>query len=183
MTKSILIFEIQMNYLKSEKMRKLIFFCLVVFMASCKDKDVDIVPDEDFAPEFVGNYWTNTANGNTFTKHNWNIKQLSTNQLELLYNKEAKVTVFGTEIVSTQTYTLVNVNVMNKDSISINENVEVTETVNGTATGKVLKQKVEGTGIKTLGSSGVPQIAITLKVTNTETGVVSSQDYYEFKKE
>lgn len=172
-----------MKYLKSSKMKKLIFVCLVVFMASCKDKEVDITPDVDYAPEFVGNYWTNTADGNTFTKHRWNIKQLSKNQLELLYNKETTVTVFGTEISSTQSYTLVNVNAMNKDSISINENVEVSEIVNGVPREKALKQKVEGLGIKTISSAGVQQINITLKVTNSETGAVSSQDYYEFKKE
>ena len=155
-------------------MKKLIFCCLIVLMSSCKDKN-ESEPDIDFAPGFAASYWTKTADAGSGAEHTWDITATAKNQLGIAYKKVITLSGSGTSVTTTQTYDLVNVMVNSLDSFTINAEPVVTQ---GTTT---FKQKVEGVANRVVNSAGVQQLNITLKITNSTTGVVS-QEYLEFKK-
>lgn len=157
-------------------MKKLIFCCLVVLMGSCKDKDDKVEPETNFTSDFLGSYWTKTATVNFATDHAWEVTEIAKNQLGILYTKTNNVTISGQQLTGTQEYTLINVVTTAKNVFTINEVVDVKQ-----STGQALKQKLEGTGEKVVGANGVPQINITMKMTNVATGAVS-EEYLEFKK-
>lgn len=163
-------------YIKSSAMKKLIFCCLVVLMGSCKDDDDKVEPDTDFTSEFVGNYWTKTADAVFAADHTWEVTTLSKNLLGIVYKKNVTATVSGIPVTAYQNYVLANVVTTAKDSFTINEEVDVDQTG-----GVALKQKVEGIATKITNASGVQQINITLKTTNSKTGV-ATEEYLEFKK-
>jgi len=163
-------------------MKKLIFCCLVILMGSCKDNN-DAEPDVDFAPGFAASYATKTADGASGADHTWDITASYKNQLGIGYTKKITGSLSGTSVDITQTYDLVNVLVNSLDSFTINEEVTVTQTqtiagVNGSST---FKQKAEGVATRVVNGAGVQQLNITLKLTNSTTGVVT-QEYLEFKK-
>jgi len=155
-------------------MKKFIFCCLVVLISSCKDKEES--PSADFSTEFVGDYWTNTIEGTTTAAHTWDVTAMAKNKLGIVYQKHITGTASGAPVDITQKYALANVNATSKDSFTIDEEVDVEQT--GIAT---FKQKVQGVATKVLNTAGVPQINITLKITNSTSGV-SSEEYLEFKK-
>ncbi|QRR01002.1 hypothetical protein [Dyadobacter sandarakinus] len=157
-------------------MKKLIFFCLVIFMGACKHDDEAVTPEFDFAPEFTGNYWTTTIDGPTTINHDWVVTPLVKNQLGIVYTKVVKVTAAGTVLTLNQKYTLVNVVPSTADTFTINETVDVEQD-----NGVLLRQKVEGVATKIVNGSGIPQINITLKLTNTASNA-STEEYLEFKK-
>jgi hypothetical protein len=158
-------------------MKKLIFCCLVVLMGSCKDKNKDVEPETDFAPEFVGKYETTTVAPSIVTKQAWDVTVTGKNQLNIVYNKNLEVKVPGTSITLDQEYTLVNVKSTSKDIFEINEVVDVKQ-----SNGKPLQQKVEGIATKATSAAGVPQINITIKLSDPGTGSVATEEYLEFKK-
>ncbi|MEO6284227.1 MAG: hypothetical protein ABIN80_01910 [Dyadobacter sp.] len=158
-------------------MKKLIFCCLVVLMGSCKDKSKDVEPETDFAPEFVGKYETTTIAPGTVAKQAWDVTVKEKNQLNILYNKSSEVKVAGSSVTLDQEYSLVNVKTTSKEVFEINEVVDVKQ-----SNGKALQQKVEGIATKTTNAAGVPQINITIKMSDPGTGSVATEEYLEFKK-
>ena len=155
-------------------MKKFIFCCLVVLMGSCKDKDD--APEADFAPTFVGDYWTGTADPASTINHTWNVTAMSKNQLGIVYTKEVTLSAAGIEVKTEQKFALANVVVNAKDTFTINEEVDVEQT--GRAT---FKQKVEGIGTLVTNAAGTPQINITLRIKNSST-LATTEEYLEFKK-
>lgn len=157
-------------------MKKLIFLCVVVFLGSCKDKKEEVTPESDYTSEFIGNYWTNTIDGAASTSQTWEVSSPAKNQLRIIYSKNIEVKAAGTTLTLVQNYNLVNVQTTAYDSFTINEVVDVEQ-----SNGLPLKQKVEGVSTKVINASGVPQINITLKLTDSATGQ-STEEYLEFKK-
>ncbi|TLU99505.1 hypothetical protein [Dyadobacter luticola] len=157
-------------------MKKLIFCCLVVLMGSCKDDDKTVEPEQDYAPEFAGNYETTTVVPNTVFKQSWEATVSEKNKLAIVYIKNTEVTVAGTKVTLTQEYDLVDVKTSSKDIMEINETVSVKQ-----SNGLPLQQKVQGIGTKVVNSDGKPQINITVKLTDSSTGS-STEEYLEFKK-
>ena len=154
-------------------MRKLILFSLIVLFISCK-KHEEIVEDPDLAVDFVGNYFTATANDTYNTNEDWVVKRLDKNLLEISYKV---VTNYSKPqpLTLTYVYTLKNVVVNNATTLTINESADVNK--NGTAA----RSKVEGTGVKS-SSGGVTKIGITLKITDLPGNMVTTREYLEFKK-
>ncbi|WP_138479180.1 hypothetical protein [Dyadobacter bucti] len=157
-------------------MKKLIFCCLVVLMGSCKDKEKEVEPEVDLAPEFVGNYITTTVDGNTTVHHEWAVTSDTKNKLAIAYIKNVEVSTSGTTLTLKQEYALANVVPTAEATFKIDEVVDVVQ-----STGTPLKQKVEGIATKVINSAGVQQLNITLKLTNSSTNV-ATEDYLEFKK-
>jgi hypothetical protein len=159
-------------------MKKLIFLCFVVLMASCKDKEKEVEPDPDFATEFVGSYWTKTAFDNYETDETWEITAVGKNQISIAYNKDIFVNIPGSPITFWTKYTLSNVMATSKDSFTINETVDVQQ-----KDGKALKLKVEGVVTKGTNSAGVDQLDVTLKTTDVATGATNGNgDVRAFKR-
>ncbi|NIJ53020.1 hypothetical protein [Dyadobacter arcticus] len=157
-------------------MKKLIFCCLVVLMGSCKDKDETVEPETDFAPEFAGNYETTTVVQNVAYQHSWQVTTTDKNKLAIVYIKTAAIEIPGTTVDFTQEYNLVDVKTTGKDVFVIDETVDVKQ-----SNEKASRQRVEGTGNMIVNSKGVPQINITVKL--TEVGKSTSvEEYLEFKK-
>ena len=154
-------------------MRKLILFSLIVLFISCK-KDEEIVEDPDLAVDFVGNYFTATANDTYNTNEDWVVKRLDKNLLEISYKV---VTNYSKPqpLTLTYVYTLKNVVVNNATTLTINESADVNK--NGTAA----RSKVEGTGVKS-SSGGITKIGIMLKITDLPDNMVTTREYLEFKK-
>ena len=170
------IMDFKMMYIKSSAMKKLIFCCLVVLMGSCKDDDEKVEPDTDFTSEFVGNYSTTTVETVTTTDHTWEVTALSKNKLGIVYKRNVTGSLNGIPVTAFKNCVLANVVTTSKDSFTINEEVDVDQTG-----GVAVKQKVAGIGTKVTNAAGVPQINITLKTTNSSTGV-ATEEYLEFKK-
>jgi hypothetical protein len=158
-------------------MKKLVFCCLVILMGSCKDKNKDVEPETDFAPEFVGKYETTTIAPSIVTKQAWDVTVKDKNQLNILYNKNTEVKVAGSSITLDQEYSLVDVKSTSKDVFEINEVVDVKQ-----SNGLPLQQKVEGIATKVLNAAGAPQINITIKMSDPGSGSVATEEYLEFKK-
>jgi hypothetical protein len=159
-------------------MKKLIFCCLVVLMGACKGKDKDVDPENNFAAEFVGNYGTVTINNEVIlTEHLWEIGRVDNNKLKIGYTKNITVSVAGSgDLTNWQKLELLSVTTTAANKFTINETVDVQQ-----QSGAVLRQKVEGEGTKVINAAGVAQINIDLKLTNTATGVATTE-YLEFKK-
>lgn len=154
-------------------MRKLVFFSLVVLFLSCK-KDEEVEPDQDLAADFVGNYFTATANDTYNTNEDWVVKRLDNNLLEIDYKV---VTNYSKPqpLTLTYVYTLKNVVVNNATTFTVNESADVDK--NGVAA----RAKVEGTGVKS-SSGGLAKIGITFKITDLPGNMVTTREYLEFKK-
>lgn len=157
-------------------MKKLIFFCLVIFMGACKDKDKDVEPENDFASGFVGSYQTTTIENGLATNHIWDIQKINNNQLKIIYDRSYTVEIPGETLVRVHKTELGNVTTTSADRFTINETVTVDQ-----GGGVTRSEKLEGQGTKVLNASGNQQINIDLKITNTGTGT-STQPYLEFKK-
>ncbi|MCE7063641.1 hypothetical protein [Dyadobacter sp. CY326] len=157
-------------------MKKLIFCALVIFMGACKDKDDDVAPEVDYAPEYVGAYATTTINGPTTVNEDWTITVLGKNKLAIAYIRTIKIAIAGTSVTVVQEYPLSDVH-SDKDGFTINETVNVKQ-----STGEPLKHKVEGVATRVAGASGVAQLNINLKIADPSNGKASYEGYLEFKK-
>nr|WP_295921621.1 hypothetical protein [uncultured Dyadobacter sp.] len=158
-------------------MKKLIFCCLVVLMGACKDDKKDPEPEVDYAPGFTGVYQTTTVDGGVVSSHEWEVTTESKNQLSIKYLKATEVSVSGTKLTLTQEYPLAAVKTTSQDAFEVNEQVDVKQS-NGVA----LKQKITGVATRIVNGSGVPQINVTLKFSQSSSGAPDSEQYLEFKK-
>ena len=165
--------ESYISYFNSFSMRKIIVFCLVVLLVSCKDKEV-VDPNPDLSADFVGNYFTATANDTYNTNEDWVVKRVDKNLLEISYKV---VTNYSKPqpLTLTYVYTLRNVVITNATTLTISESADVDK--NGT----MARSKVEGTGVKSV-VSGVTKIGITFKITDLADNKVTTREYLEFKK-
>lgn len=157
-------------------MKKLIFCCLVVLMGACKDKE-DPEPEVNYATGFVGVYTTTTVENGATSNHKWEITTETTNQLNIKYTKDSEITFSGNKITLTQEYPLVAVKATGEDAFQINEKVDVKQSTN-----VALSQRVSGDGVRVVNSNGVQQLNITLKFSESSTGVANFEQYLEFKK-
>lgn len=158
-------------------MKKLIFCCLVVLMGACKDDKKDPEPEVDYAPGFVGVYQTMTVDGGFVGSHNWEVTAESKNQLSIKYTKVTEINVSGTKITLTQEYPLAAVKTTGQDTFEIDEKVAVKQ-----STGEALNQRISGIATKIVNGSGVPQINVTLKFSESSSGATDAEQYLEFKK-
>lgn len=158
-------------------MKKLIFCCLVVLMGACKDDKKDPEPEVDYATSFVGVYETTTVEGGVTSRHKWDVSSTEKNQLNIKYTKDSEVVVLGNKIPLTQEYPLVAVKATAQDTFEINEKVDVTQSIGG-----ALKQRLSGVGNKIVNASGVNQINITVKFSESSSGAGDFDQYLEFKK-
>lgn len=157
-------------------MKKLLVLCLFVFLVSCKDKDKDADVDPDYAPGFIGSYTTSTVDGNITTMQDWDITNTDKNLLAINYTKTTVVAASGTTVTFVQIYPLIDVKVTAEDSFTIDEVVDVQQT-----TTPALRQRLEGTATKVTNATGIAQLDITIKYTNSATAA-SEEKYLEFKK-
>lgn len=147
-------------------------------MGACKDKDKEVDPENNFAAEFVGNYYTLYIDGQILSEHTWDVERLDNNRLKIAYTQNRSTTISGQNVpILTQKWNLTNVTTTSGDQFSINETVDVEQ-----SSGAALKQKVVGVGTKVINASGVQQINIEMALTNTATGVEEKLPYLEFKK-
>lgn len=158
-------------------MKKLIFCCLVVLMGACKDDKKDPEPEVDYAPSFVGEYETTTVEAGITSRHYWNVTTESKNQLSVKYTKDSEIILSGSRIPVTQEYPLVAVKTTSPDNFEINEKVNVTQTIGGN-----LNQRLSGIGSRLTNAGGTSQINITIKFSESSSGVNDSEQYLEFKK-
>lgn len=158
-------------------MKKLIFCCLVVLMGACKDDKKDPEPEVDYAKDLVGVYETTTVEGGVSSNHKWEVTTETKNQLSIKYTKNSKVSVPGSTFDLTQEFPLVAVKATAQDTFEINEKVDVTQSVGG-----ALNVRLSGIGTRIVNGSGVPQINITLKFSESSTGAANVEQYLEFKK-
>jgi hypothetical protein len=154
-------------------LKKLAIFCLFIFLISCKDKEV-VEQDPDYATEFVGNYYTDTAFDTYGTHEDWTVERIDKNLLGITYKEVINITKPIKQTV-TYIYTLRNVLVTNATTIVINENADFDKA------GSKIRAKVEGTGLK-LQADGISKIGITLKITDLSNNDVTTREYLEFKK-
>ncbi|CAG5073059.1 hypothetical protein DYBT9623_04584 [Dyadobacter sp. CECT 9623] len=145
-------------------------------MGACKDKKENVEPETDFAPDFAGVYATTTVIPPSRTDFNWVVTQNAKNQLNIVFTKDTEVSAAGSTISLLQTYKLINVKTTSKDMIELDETVDVEQ-----SNGKQLRQKVQGTGTRVINKDGIPQINITLKLTDASTNN-AIEEYLEFKK-
>lgn len=157
-------------------MKKLIFCCLVVLMGSCKDKEDDVEPEVDYAPEYVGSYGTLVVDGPTSVQNDWVITATGKNHLAIVYTRNIHVEIAGTEVDVVQEYNLKDVKTT-KDSFTINETVDVKQD-----NGKPLRHVVTGIATRAAGASGVAQLNTNIKLADPDNGKTSYEGYLEFKK-
>jgi hypothetical protein len=158
-------------------MKKLIFCCLVVLMGACKDDKKDPEPEVDYATGFAGVYETTTVESGISSNHKWEVTTETKNQLSIKYTKNSKVSVPGSTLDLTQEFLLVAVKATAQDTFEINEKVDVTQNIGGP-----LNVRLSGIGSRIVNGSGVPQINITLKFSESSTGAANVEQYLEFKK-
>ena len=158
-------------------MKKLIFCCLVVLMGACKDDKKDPEPEVDYAKDMVGVYETTTVEAGVTSHHKWDVTTEAKNQLSIKYVKVSEIILSGTRIPITQEYPLVAVKATAQDTFEINEKVDVTQTIGG-----ALNQRLSGIGSRVVNAGGVPQINITIKFSESSSGVNDFEQYLEFKK-
>lgn len=156
-------------------MKKLIFCLLVVLIGACKEKDDDKKPEENFAANFVGSYWTNTVAGSIGTEHTWDVTAVNSKQLKIVYNVAINGVVSGSVIKNNYSYTLNNVPVTDKETFTLSQSVDQT------SNGKTVKVKLDGEGKLAVNAAGTTIVKINLKVTQENDGT-STTEYLEFKK-
>ncbi len=154
-------------------MKKLIIFCFVLLFAACKDKEV-VEEEKDYAPDFIGNYSTQTATSTYSTTETWVVTRQDKDILAIEYKIVHNQTI---PINKTETliYSLKNVTITDESTLVINESADWS--YNGTK----LRAKVEGTGKKGV-YNGSPGVGITFKITDLANNSVTEREYLVFKK-
>jgi hypothetical protein len=156
-------------------MKKLIIFCLILFLGSCKEQEVVEELDPDYSSNFVGSYSTKTLFDTYNTVEVWDITKLDKNLLAIgytiVYNSTGLVNKKYTYIYSLK-------NVVAKDSATI----VINESADWDFDGTKLRAKLEGTGKKST-VNGLTMISIgDLKITDLADNKVTTREYLEFKK-
>ena len=159
---------------KFDPMKKLLALFLIVSVAACKNKDDE--PKPDYATNFVGDYYTNTAEGGNTTAQTWVVTSTSQNTLNIVYTIDYTFKNQGKVFTSKDVYQLKDIQVLNPVSFKIDQDAEWNED------GTLKTRHVAGEGTKSKDGSGAESIGITLTFKNPGATTTTSTDYLEFKK-
>jgi uncharacterized lipoprotein YehR (DUF1307 family) len=154
-------------------MKKLLVLLLIVSLAACKN-DNEATPD--YATNFVGNYYTNTADGANSTAQTWAVTSTTENMLNIVYTIDYTFKNQGKVFTSKEVYNLKNIQVLNPISFKIDQDAELNED------GTLKTRHVSGEATKSKDGSGAENIGITLTFKDPGATTTTSTDYLEFKK-
>lgn len=155
-------------------MKKLLAFFLIVSVASCTNKDDE--PKPDYATNFVGDYFTNTAEGGNSTAQTWLVTSTAENMLNIDYTIDYTFRNQGKVFTSKEVYKLKDIQVLNPVSFKIDQDAELNED------GKLRTRRVSGEATKSKDGSGAESIGITLTFKDPGATATTSTDFLEFKK-
>lgn len=155
-------------------MKNLFVALLIISIVGCKGKKVE--PEPDFALAFVGEYFTNTADGNNSTAQTWVVTSSSVGTIDIVYTIDYTFRNQGREIRSKDIYTLPAIQVFNAETFTIDENAV------WNSDGFLKSRRVQGQGVKSVMANGTEFIGITIKFTDTGSATPITTDYLEFKK-
>ncbi len=155
-------------------MKKLFVALLLVSIVSCKDKKNE--PEPDYALEFVGEYFTNTADGNNSTSQTWVITSPAERMIDIQYTIDYTFRNQGKEIKSKDVYTLTDIQVLNPNTFTIDQDAVLN------SDGVLKSRKIQGEGVKSLLTNGTEYIGITIKFTDPGSTTSTTTDFLEFKR-
>ena len=159
---------------KFDPMKKLLVLFLIVSVSACKNKDDE--PKPDYATNFVGDYYTNTADGANYTAQTWVVTSTSENMLNIDYTINYTFKNQGKVFTSKEIYKLKDIQVLNPISFKIDQDAELNED------GTLKTRHVSGEGVKAKDGSGAESIGITLTFKDPGSTATTSTDFLEFKK-
>lgn len=155
-------------------MKKLFVALLIVSVVSCKVKKNE--PEPDYSLEFVGEYYTNTADGNNSTAQTWVITTPAMNTINIEYTINYTFRNQGKELKSKDVYTLSNIKVLNPNTFTIDQDAVLN------SDGVLKSRRVQGEGVKSLLTNGTEYIGITIKFTDPGSATPITTDFLEFKR-
>ncbi|MPR32641.1 hypothetical protein [Salmonirosea aquatica] len=155
-------------------MKKLLVLFLIVSVAACTNKDDE--PKPDYATNFVGEYWTNTADGANSTAQTWVVTSTTENTLNIVYTIDYTFKNQGKVFTSKDVYQLKDIQVLNPVSFKIDQDAELNED------GTLKTRHVSGEATKSKDGSGGESIGITLTFKDPGATTTTSTDFLEFKK-
>lgn len=155
-------------------MKKLFVALLIVSIVGCKGKKTE--PEPDYALEFVGEYWTSTADGNNSTAQTWVITTPAEKTITIEYTINYTFRNQGKEIKSKDIYTLSNIQVLNPNTFTIDQDAVLN------SDGVLKTRRVQGEGVKSLLTNGTEYIGITIKFTDPGSTTPIATDFLEFKR-
>jgi hypothetical protein len=154
-------------------MKKLLVFVLLVSVLSCKEKAPE--PEPDFAADYAGDYWTETADGNNSSIHSWAVRAKE-KMLDIDYTINYIFRYQGKEIRSIEVYKLRDIQVLNPSAFKIDQTAELTDD------GKSRARRVQGDATRTTKPDGTEVIAVTFRFTDPGNPTPITTDRLEFKK-
>ncbi len=154
-------------------MKKLTVLLLIVFVAGCKTKNDE--PEPKYALEYVGEYWTNTVNGNNSTVQTWVVTS-ENNKLYIEYTIDYTFRNQGKVITSKEVYTLTDIPVDNPKTFKIDQVAELVED------GVKKSRRIQAEATKDVKPDGTEYIGTTINFPDPNTGASTSTDYLEFKR-
>ncbi len=157
-----------------DSMKKLLVLFLIVSVAACTNKDNE--PKPNYATNFVGDYFTNTADGANSTAQTWVVTSSAENTLNIVYTINYTFKNQGKVFTSKDVYNLKDIQVLNPVSFKIDQDAEWNED------GTLKTRRVSGEGTKSKDGSGAESIGITLTFKNPGATTTTSTDFLEFKK-
>ncbi len=155
-------------------MKKLLVFFLIVSAAACTNKDVE--PKPNYATNFVGDYFTNTADGANSTAQTWVVSSTVENTLNIVYTIDYTFKNQGKVFTSKEIYKLKDIQVLNPVSFKIDQDAELSED------GTLKTRHVSGEATKSKDGSGAESIGITLTFKSPGATTSTSTDFLAFKK-
>lgn len=155
-------------------MKKLLALFLIVSVVACKNKDDE--PKPNYATNFVGEYFTNTADGANSTAQTWLVTSTSENMLNIDYTIDYTFKNQGKVFTSKEVYRLKDIQVLNPVSFKIDQDAELNED------GTLKTRHVSGEGVKAKDGSGAESIEITLTFKDPGSTTTTSTDFLKFKK-
>ena len=155
-------------------MKKLFVFFLIVSVVACTNKDDE--PKPDYATNFVGDYFTNTADGANSTAQTWVVTSTAENTLNIVYTIDYTFKNQGKVFTSKEIYRLKDIQVLNPVSFKIDQDAELNED------GTLKTRRVSGEAVKSKDGSGAESIDITLTFKDPGSTTTTSTDFLKFKK-
>lgn len=155
-------------------MKRLFVALFIVSIVGCKGKKTE--PEPDYALEFLGEYWTSTADGNNSTAQTWVITTPAERKINIEYTIDYTFRNQGKEIKSKDVYTMTNVDVLSPTTFKIDQDAVLN------SDGVLKSRRVQGEGVKSVLTNGTEYIGITIKFTDPGATTSSSTDFLEFKK-
>jgi len=152
----------------------LVFFLIVSVAAACTNKDNE--PQPNYATNFVGEYFTNTADASNSTTQTWVVTSTTENTLNIDYTINYTFKNQGKVFTSKEIYRLKDIQVLNPVSFKIDQDAELNED------GTLKTRHISGEATKSKDGSGGESIGITITFKDMGSSTTTSTDYLEFKK-